>query len=1147
MESGSNDCGIRPTNLTGTRSLGIFVFMLLLVVDAGTALGGRAGGGTPSVNGSTRARICDVPTDGNASPTYGIGDFEQQMLRFEEFGKLSLDQAGGAKVDSKSLPAPESAYGFPNPEKIDEFLKKPLYPFPLRDSNKALPNPWQSVIEATHTGPLTPLAGNAVASFADGRPPGAFFGHQRWAEFFPRTYVETVVTGSRVNRGARDSMQSHLYIFGEFGPGSDGKSGTSDDGLYHSVYAYSGPVHPSSPLAADVDPATGLLNLDVRGTTDGIPIALHPKLPIQDSQSVWTFDGSLPPKLLLARLGEPILFRNYNGLPIKFESNRGFGNHFISTHEHNGHNPAESDGFAQAYFLPGQFYDYIWPMVLAGHDTINTDRSDNRASLACDPGERITVSRPGTGSTIKAKLTSFGIHVETCPAHGKVNISGNWRETMSTHWFHDHMVDYTAQNVYKGNAAMMNYYSGLDRGNECWNDGVNLRFPSGCGEKYGLPKGDQDVLQGSKRSWAVRDYDVQLSIASKAWGQDPLIYPGGEVVTGKTELGDPIADDQLWFAPFNSDGFVGDRLTVNWLYKPYFDVRARRYRFRILNADVSRFLRLALVVARKGNGGEFEGEDSTVSYDRVPFHMIANDGNVMEHAIPFDGSMDLDDDAERSDHHGVLPTLSIAERYDIVVDFENFESHEKIYMVNLLEHADGRGPEREISLGSILDGTHDSCDSAVGKFLEFRVHEYEGKDLSMNPEDYVPGKSTMIPMPALSEEEVRGAVNHTFRFGPGGLSDSRPRGLASDFYPVSDGKSYVESPMTPGEGRELPNLLARQPTQENQLGEFIESCHAYDLEDTDAHLLNLGLDFNDYMNEVPLFSVADKEQSILEFHPKKSWGVSSDGGLPLAADLHRVASASVIGGLEIWHLENTSAMWSHNIHIHFEEGRILRRDGKAPPEWEKWARKDVYRLGNMDDSGSSVDIALRFREFAGTYMSHCHNTTHEDHAMLMRFDIENPGQLKTFLTPEPQWNGTSYSESHEEKHASQRSDRRGDVLGKRQFDQENIEAMLCPSGATGGCPGADSDGGNGQSPVDVCDIDGNGQVDSVDIFQMIRTQAPNGGGSTALAWASCVAKCTHRGCSPFGGSGGRCGLVGLEGILILLPLAVRRKLNRTKL
>ena len=48
---------------------------------------------------------------------------------------------------------------------------------------------------------------------------------------------------------------------------------------------------------------------------------------------------------------------------------------------------------------------------------------------------------------------------------------------MSTHWFHDHMFSFTAQNVYKGMAGMFNIYSGLDRGAEDINDGVNLRLP----------------------------------------------------------------------------------------------------------------------------------------------------------------------------------------------------------------------------------------------------------------------------------------------------------------------------------------------------------------------------------------------------------------------------------------------------------------------------------------------------------------------------------------------------------------------------------------------------------------------------------------------------------------------------------------------
>jgi hypothetical protein len=82
-----------------------------------------------------------------------------------------------------------------------------------------------------------------------------------------------------------------------------------------------------------------------------------------------------------------------------------------------------------------------------------------------------------------------------------------------------------------------------------------------------------------------------------------------------------------------------------------------------------------------------------------------------------------------------------------------------------------------------------------------------------------------------------------------------------------------------------------------------------------------------------------------------------------------------------------------------------------PPEWEKWARKDVYRIGPQPDSGVMVEIALRFREFAGTYMEHCHNTQHEDHAMLLRWDIEHPGQVKLMPTPMPSWDRVTYVDS----------------------------------------------------------------------------------------------------------------------------------------
>ncbi len=118
---------------------------------------------------------------------------------------------------------------------------------------------------------------------------------------------------------------------------------------------------------------------------------------------------------------------------------------------------------------------------------------------------------------------------------GITKLPGDWRETMSTHWFHDHMFSFTSQNVYKGNAAMFNIYSSLDRGNERINDGVNLRLPS-----------------GSAKDWGNLDYDVNLMLADKAWD----------------------ADGQMHFDIFNFDGFVGDVMTVNLLHKPYFEVES---------------------------------------------------------------------------------------------------------------------------------------------------------------------------------------------------------------------------------------------------------------------------------------------------------------------------------------------------------------------------------------------------------------------------------------------------------------------------------------------------------------------------------------------------------------------------------------------
>ncbi|PXW85460.1 FtsP/CotA-like multicopper oxidase with cupredoxin domain [Nitrosomonas sp. Nm84] len=93
-----------------------------------------------------------------------------------------------------------------------------------------------------------------------------------------------------------------------------------------------------------------------------------------------------------------------------------------------------------------------------------------------------------------------------------------------------------------------------------------------------------------------------------------------------------------------------------------------------------------------------------------------------------------------------------------------------------------------------------------------------------------------------------------------------------------------------------------------------------------------------------------------------------------------------IGNSEIWELHNPSGGWSHPVHIHFEEGIILNKfvDGiEVPIPAHERGRKDVYVLG----PNTRLRVFLRFRDFHGKYVMHCHNMIHEDHAMMVRWDI----------------------------------------------------------------------------------------------------------------------------------------------------------------
>ena len=91
-------------------------------------------------------------------------------------------------------------------------------------------------------------------------------------------------------------------------------------------------------------------------------------------------------------------------------------------------------------------------------------------------------------------------------------------------------------------------------------------------------------------------------------------------------------------------------------------------------------------------------------------------------------------------------------------------------------------------------------------------------------------------------------------------------------------------------------------------------------------------------------------------------------------------------------LQNSSGGWQHPIHIHLEEFQFLRRNGSAPSTGSvENSRKDVARLGFNE----TVELFFRFRDFRGDYPLHCHNVVHEDHAMMLLWQVDDEGDGNT--------------------------------------------------------------------------------------------------------------------------------------------------------
>ena len=198
--------------------------------------------------------------------------------------------------------------------------------------------------------------------------------------------------------------------------------------------------------------------------------------------------------------------------------------------------------------------------------------------------------------------------------------NGNPLECKGTLWYHDPTLDYTAQNTYRGLAGFYICYDELDSGNENDPNPNALRLPSG------IPDGSN--TEGC--------YDIPLAFADRRFDQDGV----------------------LTFDPFDFDGYIGDKWLVNGRVQPYFNVKRRKYRFRLLDAGPARYY------------------DFWFS-NQMEFQVIGSDGNLLPAPVM---ARNL--------------TSGAGERWDIVVDFSALpESTTEVYIVNRLTHSNGRGPD----------------------------------------------------------------------------------------------------------------------------------------------------------------------------------------------------------------------------------------------------------------------------------------------------------------------------------------------------------------------------------------------------------------------------------------------------------------------
>lgn len=379
------------------------------------------------------------------------------------------------------------------------------------------------------------------------------------------------------------------------------------------------------PIDADGRPT---VSFDANGR--GYPAGTVRRLPLS---TIYGFNGTFPGPMVNAEYGRPVLIRFRNRLhrnPMGL-NRQDFGSpewQFL-THLHNAHTAPESDGNPHQSMIAGP------------------------RDHGYEPGmwvDNLYLNYPAGGDD---------------------------REKQSFFWFHDHTMDYTGANVYKGLVGLYPIYDpkhGKDMGDER----RGLRLP---GVRRNHPDGSFDV-----------DYDIPLAVFDCSL-DDGLTRHHDMHDREYPRANNPGTHPEWWgktyHKHFPSHGFVGDIFTVNGTAYPVLHVKRRKYRLRFLDASVARIYEFKLMSSTTGPKSAaslgYKDEELQGQY-RIPdgqqcmqFTQIATDGGLLPFPITRDSF-----------------ELWPAKRREVIVDFTRYQDGspttkgDVIYLTNIMKMTAGR-------------------------------------------------------------------------------------------------------------------------------------------------------------------------------------------------------------------------------------------------------------------------------------------------------------------------------------------------------------------------------------------------------------------------------------------------------------------------